>query len=771
MAMDSSHPLKDVPSLLPYLQGNQGYANARCCLIFTDQTVADSVSPPWLIDDSNPLARLVEGAFISDTGCSLKKVLLLVQRDRYSINDDFWPGNNLDVEKSWQRSFSAFKRADNNNQMVVLSVQDSRSGGLNLLSPLFYCREKKVYFHPPCPRCGHPLQLCEDDAILVSSGLLPYSTSLKRYLYCEPCTAQVPSDFYTYECDHTDPPDLKDRWALMNEFGLLRKSMDTSGPFPCIQCPSHEECYGPDPVYRSRIIPFSFYPFYLLIFEACTLHSFDYLQLISGAQFSDIEQQLDSVRNIQRINSLKRMKMDGQHETSLFPKHDDRYFLEILYLKLTFLADAFNNFLLYPDLIDSPDIALPIEDIWVQLFTQTDTFPLSWNFRTRIIAIAKPPAARKLFPEFHSTIFLVQFGLLLFNTLIVNGKHDAQEISRTLHERYLDTDKLFSGAEADPVFIPENIFWHPDKVKVNPCWLPFWEKVLNIGLALLRAGIHDDLQRSSKSFLESLEAIRSEVKNALFGDIPSELQMQVQSDRQVKNDELYGIIIKIRDKWHINAVNRSSSDPREQPETVMAIPEGKASPQTVQNGNEFIETVILNTGSPGKGKQEAPHLVHDVQFFHETVTLVSEKWTGVKTETSTDEGDRTVFIKPRTGESVEDDGLAKTSVRVKSQIKQFAEDDSLAKTNILAKPQIKQPETEDSLAKTSVQVKSQIKQFAEDDSLAKTNILAKPQIKQPETEDSLAKTSIQANPPSTQFEADDSMAKTSILPPKSSKEK
>ena len=67
---------------------------------------------------------------------------------------------------------------------------EGQSGADGILSPfasLFFCKEKGRYFHPPCPRCGRPLALCVDDAVLAAAGLPLYSRSLERHLYCEAC--------------------------------------------------------------------------------------------------------------------------------------------------------------------------------------------------------------------------------------------------------------------------------------------------------------------------------------------------------------------------------------------------------------------------------------------------------------------------------------------------------------------------------------------------------------------------------------------------------
>ena len=105
--------------------------------------------------------------------------------------------------------------------------------------------------------------------MLQGYGLQPYSKSLKRYLFCPSCNGSKEKiDFYVSSLDDNDPAFLKDRYELIKKFGQLNGNENFAGQLPCVNCIRHQECYGPDGLAVSRIVPLSFYPFYMLIFKA-----------------------------------------------------------------------------------------------------------------------------------------------------------------------------------------------------------------------------------------------------------------------------------------------------------------------------------------------------------------------------------------------------------------------------------------------------------------------------------------------------------------------
>ncbi|MBE9580097.1 MAG: hypothetical protein IMF18_00570, partial [Proteobacteria bacterium] len=282
----------EISSLRPYLEPHGAKFRLEFSLISQDRSVDGKAPFPFLvINESDPLGRLIEARFVTDAGSKLKRVFVLLQKDEYLLpRDELWPISNQDVDECWQRAFSSYSGKAKDGSMVVLSDQIEKDGRLSSLQSLFYCNQERVFFHPQCPTCGSPLQQCYDDHLLTGVGLQPYSTSLKRYLYCPSCFDLVgESDFFIHALESSDPPMLKDQWDLVKEFGQLTEGKKHLDQFPCTKCASHKECYGTDGLALSRIVPVSFYPFHILIFEAMSVNAPDFLSLISGASFEELE--------------------------------------------------------------------------------------------------------------------------------------------------------------------------------------------------------------------------------------------------------------------------------------------------------------------------------------------------------------------------------------------------------------------------------------------------------------------------------------------------
>jgi hypothetical protein len=251
----------------------------------------------------------------------------------------------------------------------------------------------KTFFHPPCPKCGLLLQQCYDDNLLTSLGLQPYSTSLNRYLFCPACfESQGKSDYFTYSGKDFNPSILKDHKDLIKKFGQLNEVPQKTDPFPCMSCSSHQECYGAQGLAVSRIVPFSFYPFFMYILKDRLVNAVDFISLISGRLPEDLESQLAQKKEVGRMNCLKTIRQKGFDKTSFLFDKDERFFLEVLYLKLAFLGELFQIIFPATDSSHHHDFRFSIENIWLKLSDQG----------------GRPRGAFADFLEFQSKIFRVR---------------------------------------------------------------------------------------------------------------------------------------------------------------------------------------------------------------------------------------------------------------------------------------------------------------------------------------------------------------------------
>ena len=577
-------------SLIPYLETVKGNAYLKLSLVAEDPSVLETTPFPFLvIHDTDPLARLVEGQFLTDAGTVLKTVFVLVQKDRYSLTEDaLWPVSNVDIEGAWQNGFSFYAGAGSEQHPVVLTAQIDEGSRLAPLAPLFFCKTRQRFFPPLCPKCAQPLQLCRDDAALIHTGLQPYSSSLKRYLWCVSCGVQNVSDFYVYERDHLDPPGVKDRFALIRELGLSASRPDAVDLLPCGACVAKQECFGSSGLAPSRIVPFSFYPFYMLIFEAMSLNALDFLALLSGAAVKEVEGALTARGESGRVARLKSLEQGGSLETPFLYRNDEKFFLEVLYLKLSFLGDLARS-LPSTSLLQHPDLRLSLDRTWVRLADQSGLLPTFWNFRVEPMDISRPLAEAQPSTPALAKPGVYFLGLAWLLALLVNKRQDMSRIVRAIKQslgsapgsRDASVETILAQA-SDPV----NIFWDPDGKCVSPGWVNLWKKALELGWSLLMAGIHDDRAWSRQAFAQQLEDVRKEVMGALSEQVSRARPEPRPADQAPPPDDkaIHDVLLQIMSTWRAQATKQVRT----------AVETRK------EKKEEMLETVILSVGAPKK---------------------------------------------------------------------------------------------------------------------------------------------------------------------------
>jgi len=615
------------PSLETYLNPKQNNFTLKIPLTTEDPSTLEKISFPFLvITDSDPLARLLEARFMTAAGSEIKKVFLLLQRDQYFLTkDDLWPLSNQDIDYSWQKAFSFHSAKKSNGSFIILGHgQANLQEGLQPWPSLFFCKAKQLYFHPVCPQCGLELQQCQDDTLLLRSGLQAYSTSLKRYLFCPSCISEGKSDYYTYALDNFDPPTLKDRFTLIKEFERLGETRQPGNLFPCLDCPSHPDCYGANFLARSRIVPFSFYPFFMFIFEAMSLNAKDFLSILSGATFEEIQTQLHSGREFGRANCLKPLQQDSLTKALNLFDRNERYFLEIFYLKLSFLSEVLRSLLSAGGFFENPHLRFSLDRIWVKLATPGNFLPSFWNFKIQIMDINRNFQEIQSRPKLPPADGLYFLGQLWFYTFLVNKKQNISEVYFALN-KVMDrasSEGPASFTEDSPAFCPENIFWNPADTAVKKNYRPLWEKALSLGRSLMQFSLKQESPWSQEAFFQQLEALREEVKENLFRE---GLQAEEKEFLPV-NQAVRKILEKLLRKWQMEV----EPGREESMETIILAPEdykkGAPAPsiQAMSLNEETPATMIIPPGgipqevpsttvilppSPAKGKEEPPETI------------------------------------------------------------------------------------------------------------------------------------------------------------------
>lgn len=519
-------------SLLPYL-GGSGSAFSLEFSPRTDDPAAGAFSrfPFDVISDAGVLTRIFGASVVSDAGSLIKPVFLMSSRDDYAhLENTSNELTNSDVEMIWERAFRNHKKR---GFLIELSAKGSGDEGGNLFRSLFFCSKTRVFFHPACPRCGQELELCRDDAVLTESGLKPYSSSLKRYLFCPSCyDAGTGKEFYAKTPGDADPVAVKSPNDLIQAFEGLNE-----GDVPCVNCPERKSCFEKGEA-SSVIVPICFYPFHLIIFEAATLNASDFLSLVSGAPCSELEKLTAGERQSLRSRCISRFQdTTGAH--TLFAG-EERQFLEILYLKLSFLQEVSSHIMSGDGDFSSFEAGTSLQGLWLRIPEQSSLLPCFWSFRVAAMDmdLQAPGIVPLQGPGYASRVL----GMLWFHALLKNRVQDVRAvnegINRMLKEKRID--------ENDTVFGSHNNFWEPKPVPRR--WASLWTRALDLGLALLgEAGNPGD---SRDDILKTCRTLRDEVRKELFDAAPeADAPLAVQKEAG-KGDEQIGLILgNIASRW------------------------------------------------------------------------------------------------------------------------------------------------------------------------------------------------------------------------------
>jgi len=588
--------LYETTSLLPYLNGD---ACVRLCLTDPAASGDGGRFPFFILDDSDPVTRLLAGRFVTGGGGVLKRVFLLMGRDRYLLPASSpWPVSNPDMDAAWSKALPCRESGRDDTAPLSLAGRAGPDGFLPF-SPLFYCTKRDLFFHPPCPLCGSPLRLCVDDHLLAGRFLQPYSSTTYRYLYCGQCADREDAAFYIYERDHSSPPALRDCRDLVRSFSSPGATVSRETMFPCGECPERRVCFGAEFAADGRIVPFSFYPFHLLVFDAFTLHSREFLSLISGASFDETGGRLHPLRDRARLDCLKVFRGDTPSAALLFPFTDSRCWLEILYLKLSFLEDLLLRAARVPS-----DMSLSLDAVWVKIPERSDRLPCWWNFSIGVVDIIRPRPAFSSFAVQTSAAPLLHAGLIFFSVLLANGRQDAAEVFRAL-EGGMGGEGESAGRswelpDGDSVFAPENIFRDPGSFRIPASWHSLWRRALLIGFQLLRSSRDGDCGRGWEAFREDMPALRSDVRRALFAQVPEAPEEAAGKASPPDGQWVHDLLMRIAGRWRDE---QNAAPPPPPPES--GAPDG------------IMETVILS-GSREDGDFSG---FMDTDEFMETIIL------------------------------------------------------------------------------------------------------------------------------------------------------
>ncbi|BBO73283.1 hypothetical protein DSCW_07000 [Desulfosarcina widdelii] len=611
------------------------------------------------------------------TSCrdSVGSVVLLMQRSNYEPPRTMVPLNNTLLDVAWQNALEFHRHVDSSNGLILLKDQVNTEGQLRAFSPLFFCRHTKKWFHPVCPQCGLALTLCRDDALLAERGLPGYTDSLERFLYCKTCAKISPASPFFVPFKGYDLPDIvKDQQALILQYDQLLATLPEDAALPCRGCPDVDACYGSSALVVKRIEPVAFFPFYMMMFPAPTCGAEDFIRMISGGAEAAIQGE-GAVAG--PIGENRFLYQDKQ-----------RQFLEVLYLKLTFLSQVVFHLMADGRSEKIQEFDFSLDSIGVDLIAPGAGLPAFWNFNARILDSVGSFKASPFAPALPETPVLHFMAAVWFQTLLVNSGQKAEavflEIGKFVDKWNLDTENgaLAGGLQDhEGMFSAKQIYWEPLEKSIPQQWNSFWEQALSLGFQLTHAGLKAGAPWDSSRFKESLETLRSDVKREMFSvsivEPPAE-------DRFPKSDRMEEVLSRILDKWQAQAMvpkDRENTGlapeiPDDEATVVFTPPDADAPEPTIDTpqqkeaqstmppeppppaddwNDDIEETVVLASPAaapPDPANWSTPQEVPDTQSpweddIEETVVLKGDGPPPVPEDNASfDDADQTVVISP-----------------------------------------------------------------------------------------------------------------------------
>ncbi|MBT8490371.1 MAG: hypothetical protein KJN62_04930 [Deltaproteobacteria bacterium] len=511
-------------------------------------------SPFSTIRNSDQLASIIEASIVSDAGSGIKNVFIFIQKDDYRFSKGkSRPANNRDIDQAWQNVFTYLTDSNQKDSVVILKDQVDDNGRLLQWSPLFYCQYRQIFFHPPCPQCGFPLKLCDDDDLLVRMNLKPYATSVTRYLFCPNCNDTVnKSPFYVSTRGSSDPPTVKDRNDLIKGFGQLVNNGNEHTNIPCRNCTSFQECYQGNHLSDSRIAAVSFYPFFMITLDAPSMHVLDFLPLVAGANPDDVANRLQAEGQWSRLEYIKNFDEPYSQSSLFFFYKDQKHFLEVLYVKLCLLEQLAQLVFEGLDTFKYPDLALSLDRIWVNVADHSEMMPLLWNFQLQFIGIggdSNQPSFPYKSDQSHALSFL---GFSWFSVLFMNSGQDCVKINSEI-EKIMSLSASTDGLDNESrlkiyqshIFSPENIFWNPDQHHGYEDITNFLTQSLDLGFLLIQKSRGAAPEWSHTDFWGKYKHLKAEIKNALF--MPETKNHSALAADGTK--DIYDILVRISRKW------------------------------------------------------------------------------------------------------------------------------------------------------------------------------------------------------------------------------
>jgi len=651
---------------------NENSPSLMDCLDTGDHGLVLNLAPPEKsapsIKGKGPFSKHIFTHIHSNSGDSVAPVVLLIQRSRYEPPHTMAPLNNVLLDAAWQNAIEFHRQGKSAKGPILLKNQVDAEDRLQPFSPLFYCRHTGKWFHPVCPQCGLALTLCRDEALLAERGLSGYADSLDRFLYCKTCAKISPeSPFFVPHKRPRLPDIVQDQHDLILAYEQLIATLPEEEALPCLGCKDVEDCFGNEALAVKRIEPVAFFPFYMLMFPAPTCGATDFIRMISGAADEGVSGGGTAAGKI--------------GENRFFYQNEPRQFLEILYLKLTFLAQVADHLMPEDHSNRIQEFDFSLDSIGVDLAAPGTGLPAFWNFNARILDTVGSFQSFPFAPAQPEAPFLHFLAAVWFQALLVNAEQTVEDVFAEIGKfaaKWNTDDEASAMNRPDPkgIFSTKQVYWEPLDQSLPQRWNEFWEQALQLGFQLTHAGLKTGADWDGRRFRKSLEALRKAIKTEMFSVPVVEAATE---GRFSKPERMAAVLSRILNKWQTQAMvhtdgENTEADPdiQEDEATVMFTPPDAAGPErnidTPQQEEEppketpaadwsddIEETVVISSPAAkppdpvyGATPDQAPENDSDWEDdIEETVVIKGGEPSPVSEDSAAfDDADQTIVISP-----------------------------------------------------------------------------------------------------------------------------
>ncbi len=656
-------------SLLPFIESRGEGFRLDIPVISPGRNSSKGYSYPFqIVDNGQNFSIIVKAGLKGNHSDPFKSLFLFVQKDHYPISPDaLTPLTNTGIDRIWCETILSYVSVSSafDKKVFTLPGQINRDGTPIPFKPLFFCKKVKKFFHPPCPECGAELSLCVNDDLLKKSVLSVYSTSLKRYLFCPTCHASRGNfEFYQFSRSADDSVFTKDRFDLVKDFNRLKTV--GSNDFPCLACSNHAECYITGEKATSYINFFSFYPFHMLLFDAQPIQATDFMPFLSGASVEDI-----STFSATPAGTDWKNMMASHGGESFFFKNENRFFIEILYLKLSFF-EAFTRAL--SQRIETqtyPLMNLSARSIWIRPATQGSSLPFFWDFNLTLIDLTVNGPRNCIESSLTRNTSLNFIASLWFFAFLVNSRQTLETVYEAigiLHGKNPD-EHTFGDyntlIKECPHVAMENIFWDPNNAPTpQQKWTTFWSRILKMGMGFLNEKTEQDLKGSLNKFLNQIQMLKKDVKAELFSknpetNLPGDTSVATQSEQvdppptettdpsAIENQAITRILKQLKKQWEAQETPTPDLD------------------------DDVLETVVLSSDD------SEPNMDFDDTLDETVILRVPEKGSAAVLETTHDQIENTGF------DDMEKTVILSPDTAPRQSSHSFGDDDDLDKTIII----------------------------------------------------------------------------------------